>query len=88
MPDERNGGSHWPSPEDPWPDWWPVKYRVEYPGWWVWEGVGGIRYARLMLSSPPRVVRGEDTEDLKGEIIREIALIESRVFRVHSPGAI
>ena len=51
------------------PDWWP--YAVELPRWHVWRGVSGLVYARLMRSSPPMVVRGEDAADLRDAIRRE-----------------
>lgn len=88
MPEDRLEGGGWPSLDDPWPDWWPVEYRVQYRGWWVWKGISDLVYARLMLSSPPRVVRAENPEALKDEIKAEIAKIEAKTFRVHSPGAI
>jgi hypothetical protein len=37
----------------------------------VWRGVSGLLYARLMRSSPPLVVRGEDAADLRDAIRRE-----------------
>jgi hypothetical protein len=33
-------------------------------GWHAWEGVGGILYARRLLSSPPRVVRATTVDGL------------------------
>jgi hypothetical protein len=50
------------------PDWWP--YAAEFPHWHVWRGVCGLLYARRPRTSPPIVVRGEDTEDLGAQIRR------------------
>jgi hypothetical protein len=50
------------------PDWWP--YAVEFPQWHVWRGVGGLLYARRPRTSPPIVVRGEDSVDLRDQIRR------------------
>ena len=51
------------------PDWWP--YAAELPRWHVWRGVSGLVYGRLLHSSPPLVVRGEDAADLRDAIRRE-----------------
>jgi hypothetical protein len=56
-------------PEDEVPDWWP--YAAELPRWHVWRGVSGLVYGRLLHSSPPLVVRGEDAADLRDAIRRE-----------------
>ena len=48
------------------PDWWP--YAPEFPHWHVWRGVAGLLYARRPRSSPPKVVRGKDTGDLRDQI--------------------
>jgi len=50
------------------PNWWP--HAAEFPHWHVWRGVGGLMYARRPRTSPPVVVRGEDTEDLRAEMRR------------------
>jgi hypothetical protein len=50
------------------PDWWP--YAREFPYWRVWRGVAGLVYARRLKASPPRVVRGKDTTDLRDQIMR------------------
>ena len=50
------------------PDWWP--YAAEFPRWHVWRGVCGLLYARRPRTSPPVVVRGEDTEDLRAQMRR------------------
>jgi hypothetical protein len=47
-------------------DWWP--YAPEFPNWHVWRGVAGVLYARRLLSSPPRVVRSMNAEDLRERI--------------------
>jgi hypothetical protein len=48
------------------PEWWP--YAPEFPHWHVWRGVAGLLYARRPRSSPPKVVRGQDTGDLRDQI--------------------
>jgi hypothetical protein len=48
------------------PDWWP--YAPEFPDWHVWRGVAGLLYARRPRSSPPKVVRGKSTVDLRDQI--------------------
>jgi hypothetical protein len=53
--------------EDKAPDWWP--YAPEFPDWHVWRGVAGLLYARRPRSSPPKVVRGKDTVDLRDQIL-------------------
>ena len=39
-------------------------------GWHVWFGINRRWYARRPLSSPPKVVNGEDLMDLRDEIRR------------------
>ena len=56
-------------PENEVPHWWP--YAAELPRWHVWQGVSGLLYGRLLRSSPPLVVRGEDAVDLRDAIRRE-----------------
>src|SRR6266480_4572553 len=48
------------------PDWWP--YAPEFPDWHVRRGVAGLLYARRHRSSPPKVVRGKSTVDLRDQI--------------------
>ena len=48
---------------------WQV-YAPEFPQWYVWRGVAGHYYARVPRSSPPRVVRALNPEDLREEIAR------------------
>lgn len=50
------------------PDWW--SYGHEFPRWHVWRGIAGLLYARRLMSSPPRVVRGQDPAELR-ELIKE-----------------
>ena len=38
------------------------------PDWHVWRGVAGLLYARRPRSSPPKVVRGKSTVDLREQI--------------------
>ena len=57
------------NPDEGLPAWWP--YAAELPGWHVWRGINGLVYARLLNSSPPLVVRGEDAVDLRDQIRRE-----------------
>ncbi len=45
-------------------------YAPEFPQWYVWRGVAGHYYARVPRSSPPRVVRALNPEDLREEIAR------------------
>ena len=52
--------------DDKVPDWWP--YAPEFPDWHVWRGVAGLLYARRPRSSPPKVVRGKTTVDLRDQI--------------------
>lgn len=42
--------------------------RGAFPSWEVWQGICGLWYARLPLSSPPIIVRGEDLADLRDQI--------------------
>jgi hypothetical protein len=44
--------------------------RSMYPRWHCWVGISGLLYGRLPGSSPPIVVRGEDSQDLADEIKR------------------
>jgi hypothetical protein len=50
------------------PEW--KAYAREFPQWYVWRGVAGQYYARVPRTSPPRVVRARNTEDLRREISR------------------
>jgi hypothetical protein len=50
------------------PDWW--SYGHEFPRWHVWRGIAGLLYARRLMSSPPRVVRGQDPAELR-DLIKE-----------------
>ncbi len=50
------------------PDWWP--YSSEFPRWYVWRGVAGLVYARLVRSSPPVVFWGKDAMNLRDQIRR------------------
>ncbi len=50
------------------PEW--RAYAPEFPHWHVWRGVAGHYYARVPRSSPPRVVRAQNPEELRDEIIR------------------
>ncbi len=51
------------------PDWW-QPYAAEFPAWQAYKGVGQLYHARLALTDV--TVRGEDTEDLRDEIIRAL----------------
>jgi hypothetical protein len=53
------------------PDWW--TYGHEFPRWHVWRGIAGLLYGRRLMSSPPRVVRGQDATELR-DLIRETEL--------------
>jgi hypothetical protein len=48
----------------------------EFPGWQVWRGICHMWYGRLLDSSPPVIVRGEDPTDLRDEIIRKVSHLE------------
>jgi hypothetical protein len=50
------------------PEWWGCAH--EFPHWYVWRGVAGHFYARVPKTSPPRVVRALNPEDLQAEITR------------------
>jgi len=50
------------------PEW--RAYARDFPHWYVWRGVAGHYYARVPRSSPPRVVRALNPEDLREEIAR------------------
>ena len=47
----------------------PEDLTAEFPSWEVWRGVNQLWYARLLKSSPPVVVRGEDLTDLRDQVI-------------------
>jgi hypothetical protein len=47
----------------------------QFPRWEAWKGVSGLCYARLLRSSPPIVVRGEDATDVADQIKRAEALL-------------
>jgi hypothetical protein len=50
------------------PEW--RAFAREFPQWYVWRGVAGQYYARVPRTSPPRVVRARNTEELRREIAR------------------
>jgi hypothetical protein len=50
------------------PEW--RAYAPEFPDWYVWRGVAGHYYARIPRSSPPRVVRAQNPQDLRDAIAR------------------
>jgi hypothetical protein len=43
---------------------------AQFPDWHLWRGVGGLLYGRRPRSSPPKVVRVEDTADLTDALRR------------------
>jgi len=51
------------------PQWW-QPYVGDFPGWQAWRAVSGLLYARKAGTNPPLLVRGEDAEDLRDQIIR------------------
>jgi hypothetical protein len=51
------------------PAWW-EPYAAQFPGWQAWRAVSGLLYARKADASPPVLVRGEDAEDLRDQIMR------------------
>jgi hypothetical protein len=44
--------------------------RIErdHPGWHIWASVGGLVYARRLMSSPPLVYRASDPGQLEARI--------------------
>jgi hypothetical protein len=52
----------------------------EFPRWQVWRGICHMWYGRLLNSSPPVIVRGEDPTDLRDEIIRKVSDLEQPRF--------
>lgn len=61
---DQNTASRWraePTPAD---------LRRDFPGWHVYIGTDGLYYGRC--EDPPMQARGEDPQDLRDEIIREI----------------
>jgi hypothetical protein len=59
------------APEEQVPEWW-QPYAAEFPRWHAWEGIAGLKYARRMLSSPPRVVRAVTPGGLRDAIRGEV----------------
>lgn len=51
------------------PQWW-QPYAGDFPGWQAWRAVSGLLYARRTGTNPPLLVRGEDAEDLRDQVIR------------------
>jgi hypothetical protein len=47
-----------------------------FPRWETWKGVSGRWYARLLRSSPPVVLQGEDAQDMADQTMRADALRE------------
>ena len=43
----------------------PEELEAEFPGWEVFWGIASIVYARKLLSSPPIVLRDENTTELR-----------------------
>jgi hypothetical protein len=40
----------------------------EFPGWHIWRGVNGLWYARRPGTSPPVVLKDENTAELRAQI--------------------
>ena len=40
----------------------------EFPAWYFWQGIGGLLYARRLMSSPPVVLRDITPEGLRSQI--------------------
>jgi hypothetical protein len=57
------------------PQWW-RPYAAQFPDWTAWRAVSGLLYARQADTDPPLLVRGEDAEDLRDQIIRAQARAE------------
>jgi hypothetical protein len=75
--DDRYAESADPSQERP--GWWPVENSAKYPYWHVFRGIGGLYYARRLMSSPPRLVRAESVQDLADQIRSQEADVEAGV---------
>ena len=43
----------------------PTALAADFPAWHFWLGVSGICYARRPMSSPPRVVRAGNWDELR-----------------------
>ena len=56
-------------PETEISDWW-QPYAAEFPHWHVSRGTDQLYHARLALTDV--TARGEDPDDLRDEIIREL----------------
>ena len=41
----------------------------EFPRWHTWKGICGLLYASRRLTSPPAVMRAEDPQDLRDQIV-------------------
>lgn len=50
--------------------------QAEFPAWYAWRGIAGLLYARRLNSTPPRIVRAEDADDLRDQIVSQEADIE------------
>jgi hypothetical protein len=61
-------GHEAPGVQETIPEWW--SHACEYPHWYVWRGVAGHFYARVLRTSPPKVVRALTAEGLRDEIRR------------------
>ena len=40
----------------------------EYPRWHTWKGISGLVYASRNMTSPPAVLRDENTSELRAQI--------------------
>ena len=40
----------------------------EWPRWHTWRGISGMVYARRNMTSPPAVLRDENTTELRAQI--------------------
>lgn len=52
--------------------------RGEFPRWYIWRGVAGLCYARLIRSEPPVVVRGHNIGVLRARIVQAETVIRAR----------
>lgn len=57
----------------------PEDIDTEFPSWHAFRGVNDLMYARLVNSTPPILVRGEDLMDLRDQVIAKMSELEERL---------
>jgi hypothetical protein len=45
-----------------------AQIAAEFPLWETWDGIDGLRHARIVGATPPVIVRGDDWTDLLDQI--------------------